>query len=546
MNGHWIRNLLLCGLLTGNFCAAAQADEAGEAFDITGFAVEGNTLLPAGRVSELVAPYIGRQRSYGDIQRALEAIENAYRAAGYSTVNVHLPEQELTQGVVRLTVTESVLGKIRISGNRHFSEANIRASLPALQEGLAPNARRLSENIQLANDNPAKKVAVTLGMNAGKVDAGVAVSEEPPQQVIASINNTGTAATGRLRMSLAYQHANLFDRDQTLTVAYTGSPDAPGNVKVNIYSLAWRLPLYTLGDSIDFLYGNSSVNAPSVQATGFGLAGKGEVAALRYNHYFPRAGEFSSRLTLGLEYKYFNTRCSINGVEQSVAPPTPALAACTPYTTRPLSLAYTGQWQGAAASADYSLGLASNLPTGSRYLFNGGFDRYSTIAGRPVSDNFTLLRASGSFISLLPADWQGRIAFSGQYSNHGLVSGEQFGMAGSTAVRGFGERAVTADVGHLLNLELYTPDFASHIGLPGSLRALAFYDLARGRNLAVVTPAAATAARLGIASGGVGARYNYQKNISLQADVANVQKAGPAGTEERGDWFGHMNLSVSF
>ncbi len=538
------RNLLLAALMAACFSLPTWAE--GEGFDIKGFSVEGNTLLPAQQVTEQVAPYLGKNRNYGDIQRALEALENAYRAAGFNTVNVHVPEQELTEGVIRLQVKESVIGKVRVSGNRHFGEANIRASLPALKEGAAPNARRLSENIQLANDNPAKKVAVTLGMEGDQVNVGVAVSEENPRQIVASLNNTGTQATGQWRMSLAFQHANLFDSDQSLTLAYTGSPDAPSGVKVDIYSLAYRLPLYGLGDSIDFLYGNSNVNTPSVQATGFGLAGKGEVTALRYNHYFPRSGEFSSKLTLGLEHKYFNTRCSINGVPQSIAPPLPALAACTPYTTRPLSLSYSGQWQGVSASADYNVGLATNLPTGSRYLFNSGFDHYSTIAGRPVQDHFTILRVGGSYTTLLPADWQGRAVFSGQYTPKGLVSGEQFGLAGSTAVRGFGERAVSADVGHLLNLEIYTPDVATRLGLPGNLRGLAFYDLARGQNRGVVAPTAPTASRLGIASGGLGLRYNYQKNISVQADVANVLKAGPVGTESRGDWFGHMNLSVGF
>ena len=59
-----------------------------------------------------VAPLTGPKRVYGDIQKALEALEGAYRAAGYSTVQVYVPEQELTSGVVRLQVTEGVIGKV--------------------------------------------------------------------------------------------------------------------------------------------------------------------------------------------------------------------------------------------------------------------------------------------------------------------------------------------------------------------------------------------------------------------------------------------------
>ena len=114
-----------------------------EHFDIVRFQIEGNTLLPQAQVEAAVAPLAGPKRVYGDIQKALEALERAYRAAGYSTVQVYVPEQELTGGVVRLQVTEGVVGKVLISGNKYFDDANIRASVPALKEGTAPNLRRL-------------------------------------------------------------------------------------------------------------------------------------------------------------------------------------------------------------------------------------------------------------------------------------------------------------------------------------------------------------------------------------------------------------------
>ena len=144
------------------------------------------------------------------------------------------------------------------------------------------------------------------------------------------------------------------------------------------------------------------------------------------------------------------------------------------------------------------------------------------------------------------ATWQVRLAFSGQYSNNGLVAGEQFGLAGANAVRGFGERAVTADIGHVVNLEAYTPDVAAALHIPGNLRGVLFYDFARGKNLDVLVPTAATANQLGVAAGGLGLRYNLQKDVSLHADFAEVTKAGPSGTESRGDWLGHLNMSLSF
>lgn len=542
--------IVLAALLTSLVAAPASAQD--QRFDIVRFRIEGNSLLPESEAQAIVAPLTGSNRVYGDIQKALEALERAYRARGYSTVQVYVPEQELTSGVVRLVVTESVIGKVLVSGNTHFSTENVLAGLPSLRVGQVPNLRTMSENIQLSNENPAKQVEVVLGLGEeeGQVDAKVTVTEENPQKVFATIDNTGTVATGRLRTGIAYQNANMFDRDQSLTLAYITSPDAPSGVKVDIFSVGYRVPLYGWGDSIDVIYGNSSVNTPSSAPTlggALGIVGKGDVFGLRLNHYFARQGEFSSKLVLGFDYKFINARCTTAGTPVAIDPPTPPIAACVPYTSRPLSLTYSGQRVGAGQAYDYTASVARNWPLGSRYTnVNGTLDRYSylTSGNRNTREDFTILRLGGSYLKALEGDWQVRVAASGQYAGNPMLSAEQFGLAGSNAVRGFNERAVAADRGYLGNLEVYAPELAKWADVPGSLRLVGFYDFARGFN--VGTNGTAIPAKVGIASVGVGVRYTASKNFTLRADFVSVVDAGPVGTAARGDRRAHASLMIGF
>ncbi len=546
-------SLVLALAVIGAMPCAAQD----ERFDIVRFQVVGNTLLPDAEVQRLVAPLTGTQRVYGDIQKALEALEGAYRAAGFSTVQVYVPEQELTIGIVRLDVIEGVLGKVVISGNKYFDDGNVRAALPALKEGKAPNLREMSENIQLSNENPAKQVEVTLGVSEeeGKVDAKVAVTEEDPERIFATLDGTGTEATGRSRIGVAYQNANLFNRDHTVTLAYTTSPDAPSGVKVDIFSVGYRIPLYSTGDSLDFIYGKSSVNTPSSSptlGTALGIVGKGDVFGARWNHYFPRRGEYSSKLIYGFDYKYINARCSTppDATPVDINPPTPPIASCVPYTTRPLSVTYTGQKQSPGKMFDYNIGLAYNLALGSQYtntvFSDSNIDRYSylTSGNRPTRDDFTVLRLGGSYLTAVADDWQARFAINGQVSNNPLVASEQLGLAGSSAVRGFVERAVASDSGFVLNAEIYTPELGKTAGLPGNLRALAFYDLARGYNNNATDTA--TFGFVSIGSAGVGLRYTLGKDFSLRFDLAQVTDAGPANTKARGEKRGHVNVLLAF
>ena len=542
-------------------------------FDIVRFQIEGNTLLPAERVQALVAPFVGRGKIYGDVQKALEALEGEFRRLGYGTVQVYVPEQELTSGVVRLLVTEGVVGKVTISGNKYFDDANVRASLPNLKEGAAPNMRELSENVQLSNENPAKQVEVTLGVSEeeGKVDVKVEVKEEKPQRFYITLDNTGTKASGKHRLGFSYQNANVANRDQVLTLAYTTAADPPGGmkilgnrinpmqdaadgVKVDIFSVGYRLPLYSLGDSIDLIYGNSSTNTPVTSPTlGAGLAinGKGEVMGLRYNHIFARAGEYSSKLVLGFDQKYFNSRCNLPGTTTPAPmdPLTPVVPSCVPYTLRPVSATYSGQWQKPGEVIDFNVGALHHLfPLGSRYQGPAGIDRYSLIANanRQGNDAFTIFRLGAGYARSIADDWLFRGALNVQYSQNPLPSGEQLGLAGSTAVRGFLERAVATDRGYVLNLEIYSPDYAGKLGLDGSLKGLVFYDVASGQNIA-----ASSFARSDIASTGIGFRYNLRKDISARLDLAVVLNGhqpapGFAEAANQGDVRAHFGLAFGF
>ena len=222
---HWARGHLACaaGLLaalsvTPHVLAQAPAipPEAVQTpvelrFDITRYRVEGNTLLPAEEVERTVSAYAGKGRDFGDVQRALEALQEAYRQRGYSAVQVYLPEQELARGEVLLRVVEARITKLDVRGNKFYDEANIRRSLPALAEGSTPNANAVAKNLRLANENPGKQTNVTLraGAKEGEVEARVDVVDENPSKWFLTLDNTGTPQTGYHRFGVGYQHANI-------------------------------------------------------------------------------------------------------------------------------------------------------------------------------------------------------------------------------------------------------------------------------------------------------------------------------------------------
>lgn len=518
--------LLLAGLW-GHATVAQAVESSAPRFDIARFDVRGNTLLKADAVAALLAPFTGKQRDFRDVQLALEALQDAYREAGYGTVLVILPEQEVDRGTIVLKIAEAKVRQVTVEGNRHFDEANIRRSLPALKEGEAPNTRALAANLRLANENPAKETTLQFrGTDSDDaVDAVVKVADDKPWKLGATLDNTGTQATGISRLGLSFQHFNLGNRDQSLAFQYITSPEKPS--QVNVFGLGFHAPLYAADASVDVFGGHSDVDSGVVENL-FAVSGKGTVLGLRYNQNLVKHGDYEQRLVLGLDYRAYQNAAVPLGGTTSLIPDV---------TVHPLSLGYSGQWTTVQGTTGFYLTLVRNIPGGSM-----GRNEHFNLSRAGADADYALARFGASVGRVLPADWQARLALNGQYTDDALVSGEQFGLGGATSVRGFNEREIANDVGYQGNLELYTPDIASKLGWGESqARLLAFYDFGhvyRNKALAGETASAT------VASIGAGLRYSYRKNFGLRLDVASVVDAG--GSQKVGDTMIHLNLGYLY
>ena len=517
-----------------------------ETFSIKAFAVTGNTILPQPEVESLLAPFTGEKRVYGDVQKALEALEGAYRSRGFSAVQVFVPEQTLDTGSVKLTVIEAKIANVKIEGNAYFDEANVRAAVPALQTGKTPNARDIAANVRVANENPSRQIDVVLGVGDKEddVNASVTVSDSSPSKFTSSVDNTGSNATGLHRLSLGFSHANLFNADHVLTAQYTTSIEKPS--LVSIYSLGYRVPLYRFDGSVDAFYAKSSVSSgtTSTVAGPLNFTGKGNIFGLRFNQYLARLGEYTHQLTYAFDYKAFENACTLGTFGAAGCGP-----AAFPVTSHPFSVTYGGGWAGLGSQTSFSLSAAANWAWGQ----NGSNSNFQAVrpAGAGAAQgganaNFSVYRATLSHAEVLPADFQFRGGLAGQWTPQALIAQEHFGLAGATSVRGFQEREFARDRGIYGNFELYGPDWGNAIVAGANLRMLVFYDIARGYNFKLPGDADQ---RLAIASVGLGVRFNLGKNLTFKADyarVTDVRAMNATSSQVKGDARGHFALAVSF
>lgn len=523
--------LVACAFLSAApACAAdAQGDPEPVRFEIRNYMLEGNSLLSAATVDRLLAPYRGREKDFGDIQRALEALTEAYREIGYGVVQVTLPEQNITQGEIRFVVVEPKLGKVIVEGNKFFSETNIRASVPALREGEPPNSRAMGRSLQIANENPSKQTQVTLraGESEDRVDASIKVADERFWRGGVTVDNTGTAATGRWRTGASVQYANLFNRDHVVTTQFITSPGHWADVKV--FGLGYRIPLYGLGSSIDLVGGYSDVDSGTLQNL-FSVSGKGTIFGLRYNQYLSRIGDYEHRIVYGLDYRaYQNNVAQIGGAPGSAVPD---------ITVHPISAYYAGQWRPAGSELSFYVYAAQNVFANGNDASDSSF-KASRVDAKAA---YRLYRYNVNYAYALPKDFQAKATLTGQETRDALISGEQFGLGGADSVRGFDERELVNDRGRRASFELMSPDLAAAMDLK-TMRARAglFYDWGTLRRR---SPQSGETLSETIAAAGIGLRLSVANRYSLRLDMAQVQQAG--GGQQRGDWKVHAAFAASF
>jgi hemolysin activation/secretion protein len=501
---------LFAGSVLAAAVSAAWADDEVR-FQISRFDVHGNTLLTPAEVQAAVAPYTGPARDFGDVQHALEALEELYHARGYKVVTVQLPEQELNGGVVRLNVVQTRLSRVSVSGNRYFSEQNIRASLPALQPGQSPNLQQVSSNLRLVNENPAKKVKLNLAAADvdDQVEARVEVLDERPWKVMLSVDNTGTEATGET-------HAGVG------SIQYTTTAERPDRVAV--WSAGYHIPLYALGDSIDLFASYSNVDSGRVAAGIFDLAvsGKGAVYGTRYTHALAKRGSFESRLIYGIDYKAYKNNVVFDGHNFG-----------NDVTVHPLSIGWVGNAGTADSEANFSVTLLQNIAGGEHGRARDFGMRSGAKAG------YTMLRFSASMAKVVAGDWQARVLLNGQATGDALVPGEQFGAGGSTTVRGFGERDLATDSGAVVNLELYTPNLCTRASW--QCRLLGFYDSAWGERNHILP---GELRRTDISSAGLGLRFAVANNASVQLDYGHALHTGQVAATSKNKL--HVRVGLAY
>ena len=236
-----------------NAPAAKTNAPAGPVFSIQSYDVQGNTLLPTNVVTAAVSDFTGEKVGFDTIRQALSSLQLAYRGRGWATVSVGLPPQQITNGIVKVQVTEGRLAEINIVGNRWFSSNNVRSALPGLETNMFLNSKLFQAQLDVANGNRDRQIypQIQPGPEPGTSALLLKVKDQFPLHGRFELNNVATPGTPELRGSASAQFNNLWQLEHSFGLAYgfalqdfkAGDVSFLDRPLIANYSAFYRLPL---------------------------------------------------------------------------------------------------------------------------------------------------------------------------------------------------------------------------------------------------------------------------------------------------------------
>ena len=496
-------------------------------FDILEFQVEGNTKLTKMQVEAAVYPQMGEKKTISDVEKARESLEKAYHEAGYLTVLVDIPEQDVDKKIVKLNVTEGKVGTLRVRDSKYYTLGRIKELSPSVAEGEVPHFPTVQKDIARLNRTSDKRVTPVMraGKAFGTVDVDLKVEDNLPLHASLELNDRYTQDTSRLRLSGMIRYDNLWQREHSLSLNFQTSPQNTSEVQVFSANYLMR---FDESDLMLAMYGVKS-NSSVAAIGGINILGKSTILGARLIKPLPGLDNFYHSISLGLDYKDIKQTVEFGQTYN------------TPVTYMPLTAVYSGTWQDPSG--------ITQLGTGVTFGFRGlvaddaefKAKRWNTVTNTYAKPDFFVVKADLSRTQALPYGLQGYAKVDGQFSGDLLVPNEQYLAGGTDTVRGYLESQAAGDKAVHSTLELRSPQLFKNIAWLQDFKVVGFYDIAQ---LTVIDPSAGQTGKIVLSGAGIGMRTKAWNRINFNLDVATPLKG--YGVTKQGDIASHMRIWYEF
>lgn len=499
--------------------APAAKLSAAPLFALRGVKIEGRTVLPQAAIDQVVAPFVGKPASIASLDTIRRELTLLYINAGYLNSGFRIPDQHITDGIVRFQAIEGHVTGVTVTGTQHFDPEYFESRLA--RRLTAPfNISQLEAEQQILLQDPlVRRLNIELlpALAPGAATVHADVQETSPYFLTAQIANDQSPTVGEVRGQLQGGVANLYGVGDVLAAEYGRS------YGINDGAIGYSTPIAADDTRVSLRYDINGTLVVTPALSALHVTSFYDSLALGLSRPFYRTPAAS--LTLGGSFEVRRAETYLlnmpfsftSGADNGVANVT--------------VLRLYGEWLD--RTADHALALRSTLSLGLDALG-------ATDIGSGAGSSFTSWLGQAQYVRQVYKDWQVALRADLQLTDHLLFPIEQFALGGIDTVRGYREYLTVTDDAFFASAELRIP--AATLRIPrlanseeaGKLQIVPFYDYGRGWNVDRGTPYPPD-----ISGVGAGLRWDIGSGVLAEFYYARPLRDVRIGTslEDRGIYF---------
>ncbi|MBV9463331.1 MAG: ShlB/FhaC/HecB family hemolysin secretion/activation protein, partial [Verrucomicrobiae bacterium] len=377
---------------------------------------------------EVVQRYLGKPVTMRSLNELARDVVLFYRENDRPVVDVIIPEQDITNGVVQFVVMEARLGQVKVEGNKHFTTEFLRDQV-RMEKGDPFRESILRADLDWVNNNPFRLAdfIYTPGTEVGTADLLMRVQDRRTWRVYGGYENSGNRLTGEDRVFAGFNWGNAFGLDHQLNYQFTTDPTFEhlrAHSASYVIPLPWRHILTFYGSYADL----EADLPPPLNLTGTSWQG-----SVRYTMPLRPIWSYRHQVITGFDVKRTDNNLEFGG--------TPVLNATADIAQ--WMIGYGGTLKDLYGATSWG---ASGYYSPGDWMPHQHTSDYQMLRAF-AEDEYKYARFNLERLSFLPADFTLFSRFEYQISDGNLLPSEQLGLGGYRTVRGYDELEALGDEG---------------------------------------------------------------------------------------------------
>lgn len=515
-----------------------------ESVHIRGFQFRGNTRFTDAQLQKVLAGYIDQRVTTAQLETARRAITQHYISAGYINSGAVLPDQTVSDGIIRFDIIEGRLSEVDVT----FRDANgagtskhllrpeyVSSRLMTAGQPAPMDLVRLKDELEILRQDKniaAINAELRPGPAAGDSRLEVQVAETNPVQLGLQWSNRRNPSVGSTAYDILMSDTDVTGRGDRFAAQYdlaNGSIADPQLSGANDFSVDYSIPFTPIDTTFAINFTRTDALVTQAPFTALDIRSRTDSTSLTIRQPVYRRPIADGAMP-AMELDLFGAFALRDNATFLLGRPFSFTPGQQNGSGRATVLRF-GQEFVARTEAD-ALSARSVLSLGVPW-----FGSTSSSTEDQASGKFFAWIGQAQYVHLLGrSNWQIVARAAAQLSTRPLLPVEQFTIGGIDSVRGYPENFLVRDQGVTGTFELHIPIVRSKPGTSDVLTLVPFFDAGYGWNVSRVSSNEAADAV------GIGAVFIPNRHITAQLYYGAALQNHVKSSQDPADLGIHFNF----